>query len=273
MWSIGRECGVAVLDCGRVTALRLRPTGSERDLLDLGPGVHPILPSMLDPRQSSDEPAAHVYVDSRGVWLQVRDGVRGVYVNGRPVRQMAMLRAGDSIFMSGVECVLVGRRPETGGDDAPPRPDARAVLRATAGRHHGRCFPLERECVLGRADDCDIPIDDEAIGARGVSLRVTAKGVRATAAAPGMPVWVNGHPLASGLLVPGDQLVVAGQHRFVVEAARSLGADAPERERRPATRPSTPPKLRRAARRMPWLIVAAILLAGALSLLLLYGAG
>jgi hypothetical protein len=31
--------------------------------------------------------------------------------------------------------------------------------------------------------------------------------------------------------------------------------------------------LRRAARRLPWLIVAAVLLAGALSLLLLYGAG
>ncbi len=273
MWAIGRQRGVGMLDCGRVTALRLRPTGSERDLLDLEPGVHPILPSMLDARQSAGDAIAHIYVDSRGVWLQVRDGVRGVYVNGRPIRQMAMLRAGDSIFMAGVECVLVGRRPEPGGDDVPARADARAVLRAIAGRHHGRCFPLERECVLGRADDCEIPIDDEAIGAREVSLRVTAKGVRATSSTPGAPVWVNGHALSTGLLLPGDQLVVAGQHRFVVEAARPSGLAEAEPERRASGRAPSPPKLRRAARRLPWLIVAAVLLAGALSLLLLYGAG
>ncbi|WP_187770689.1 FHA domain-containing protein [Cognatilysobacter lacus] len=256
-----------------MTALRLRPTGSERDLLDLEPGVHPILPSMLDARQSSVEPVGHVYVDSRGVWLQVGDGVRGVYVNGRPIRRMAMLRAGDSIFMAGVECVLIGRRPESGGEDSAPRSDVHAVLRAIAGRHHGRCFPLERECVLGRAPDCEIPIDDEAIGAREVSLRVTAKGVRATSVTPSAPVWVNGHALGTGLLVPGDQLVVAGQHRFVVEAARASSVVEPERERRPSGRAPSPPKLRRAARRLPWLIVAAVMLAGALSLLLLYGAG
>jgi hypothetical protein len=273
LWSIGRQHGVGVLDCGRVTALRLRPTGSDRDLLDLEPGVHPILPSLLDARQPSSEPVAHIYVDSRGVWLQVRDGVRGVYVNGRPIRQMAMLRAGDSLFMAGVECVLVGRRPEPGGEDSPPRADLRAVLRATAGRHHGRCFSLERECVLGRAGDCEIPIDDEAIGAREVVLRMTAKGVRATSATAAAPVWVNGHPLSTGLLVPGDQLVVAGQHRFVLEAARPSGITEPERERRPSGRPTSQPTLRRATRRLPWLIVAAGLLAGALRLLLLYGAG
>jgi len=256
-----------------VTALRLRLTGSERDLLDLEPGVHPISPSMLDARQAADEAAANIYVDSRGVWLQVRDGVRGVYVNGRPIRQMAMLRAGDSIFMAGVECMLVGRRPDAGGDDAPARSDARAVLRAIAGRHHGRCFALERECVLGRAQDCEIPVDDEAIAARAVSLRVTAKGVRATATTPGAPVWVNGHALTSGLLLPGDQLVVAGQHRFVIEAARPAGMAPPEPEPRATPRAAASPKLPPAARRLPWLIVAAALLAGALSLLLLYGAG
>ena len=263
-----------MLDSGRVTALRLRQTDSGRDLLDLEPGVHPIVPALLDARHGADaEPVAHVYVDSRGVWLQVREGVRGVYVNGRPVRRMAMLRAGDSVFLAGVECVLVGRRPEAVDAATPPRGEGRAVLRAIAGRHHGRCFPLDKECVLGRDAGSDIPVDDEAIGAREVTLRATAKGVRATTATAAAPVWVNGHPLSSALLLPGDQLVIAGQHRFVVEAARPPGFAEPERERRPSGRPPAPPQLRRAARRMPWLIVAAVLLAGALSLLLLYGAG
>ncbi|MGY3264998.1 pSer/pThr/pTyr-binding forkhead associated (FHA) protein [Lysobacter sp. HA35] len=262
-----------MLDSGRVTALRLRQTDPGRDLLDLEPGVHPIVSSMLDGRHAGDtEPVAHIYVDSRGVWLQVRDGVRGVYVNGRPIRRMAMLRAGDSIFLAGVECVLVGRRPESADVAASARTEGRAVLRAIAGRHHGRCFPLDRDCVLGRAADSDIPVDDEAVGPRELTLRATAKGVRATTSTTAAPVWVNGHSLSSALLLPGDQLVIAGQHRFVVEAARPPDVE-PERERRPSGRAPAPPQLRRAARRMPWLIVAAVLLAGALSLLLLYGAG
>ena len=261
-----------MLDSLRVTVLRLRPTDSDRDLLEFEPGVHAILPSTLDARQADDAPIAHVYVDSRGVWLQLREGVRGVYVNGRPIRRMSMLRAGDSVFMAGIECVLIGRRPDPAGSGT-QRSEGRAVLRAIAGRHHGRCFALERECVLGRADDADIPIDDEAIGPREVALHATAKGVRATASTPGAPVWVNGHPLTNALLVPGDQLVVAGQHRFVVEASRPPHEDEPTGERRPNERRAPPAQARRAARRLPWLIVAAVLLAGALSLLLLYGAG
>lgn len=264
---------MGVLDSGRVTALRLRPTDSDRDLLELEPGVHAILPSLLDAGEADGAPIAHVYVDSRGVWLQLRDGVRGVYVNGRPIRRMSMLRAGDSVFIAGVECVLVGRRPDPADAGASIRTEGRAVLRAIAGRHHGRCFALEHECVLGRADDADIPIDDEAIGPREVALQATGTGVRATATTAGAPVWVNGHPLTSALLVPGDQLVVAGQHRFVVEAARPPHVDEPGVGHRGNTPRVATAQARRSARRFPWLILAAVLLAGALSLLLLYGAG
>ncbi|HZX80033.1 MAG TPA: FHA domain-containing protein, partial [Lysobacter sp.] len=142
-----------------------------------------------------------------------------------------------------------------------------------AGRHHGRCFALERECVLGRADDADIPIDDGAIGLREVTLHATANGVRASASTPGAPAWVNGHRLTTALLVPGDQLVIAGQHRFVVEASRPPHAGEPPSERRSAERRGDAAHGERPPRRMPWLILAAVLLAGALSLLLLYGAG
>lgn len=238
----------------------------------LEPGVHALRPGMFDPRlHAVDEPLAHVYVDSRGVWIQLRDGVRGTYVNGRPVRRMAMLRAGDSIFIEGTECLLVGRRPEALPDDAAPRSDTRAVLRAVAGRHHGRCFALDHDCVLGRAPDCDVPLDDENLAAREVTLRATSRGVRARVASQAGLVTVNGHPIHDALLLAGDQLVVAGQHRFVVEASRPLGPSPVAAPRRAADRP-VPPQVRRAARRLPWLLLAAALLAGALSLLLLYGA-
>ena len=40
-----------MLDSLRVTVLRLRPTDSDRDLLEFEPGVHAILPSTLDARR------------------------------------------------------------------------------------------------------------------------------------------------------------------------------------------------------------------------------
>ena len=60
------------------------------------------------------------------------------------------------------------------------RMSPRAVLRAVAGRHHGRCFPLDDDCVLGRSPDCDVPLDDENLAPREVTLRAAAKGVRAS---------------------------------------------------------------------------------------------
>lgn len=266
-----------MLDSGRVTSLRLRPLDSERDVLVLDPGVHALAPALLHGRPGVPEaPLAHIYVDSRGVWLQLADGVRGAYVNGRALRRMAMLRAGDSLFLDGVECVLQGRRP--GSPTAPVSPlrgsDARVVLRCVAGRHHGRCFPLEAGVTLGRARDSAILLDDDAVAEREVDLRLVADGVLADVSGRAGVVAANGYPITRVLLEPGDQLVVGGQHRFVVEAARPAGArskaPAAPPERPPA--PSVQPQLRRAARRVPWLLFAAALLAGALSLLLLYGA-
>ena len=46
---------------------------------------------------------AQVCLDRRGLWLQVPAGARGVHINGRPVQRMAMLRAGDAVYVDGVE--------------------------------------------------------------------------------------------------------------------------------------------------------------------------
>ena len=47
-----------------------------------------------------------ICVDRRGLWLQVPTGMRGVHVNGRPILRMALLRAGDSIYVDGVELLV-----------------------------------------------------------------------------------------------------------------------------------------------------------------------
>lgn len=271
-----RQGVVAVLDCGRVTALRLRLPDTQRDVLVLEPGVHAVSPALLGSPGSSGTPFAHIYVDSRGVWLQLQDGVRGAYVNGRPIRHMAMLRAGDSLFVHGMELAIVGREPVQASSAGSRRAPSvqRCVLRATTGPLHGRCIALERPCVIGRAPDSEARIDDANVAPRHVELAPQEGGVMAAVEQGAGAVRVNGHPFTAGMLRPGDQLVVAGQHRFVLEAPRATWrADEEQATPVPARSRNAPAAKRRRRWRIPWLLVAAVLLAAALSLLLLYGAG
>lgn len=269
--------GVAVLDSDRVTALRLHLPDEQRDALVLEPGVHAVSPALLGVpvAPGRDETIAHLYVDSRGLWLRLREGLRGAYVNGRPIRHMAMLRAGDSLFLQGVEAVVTGRRPEPAeAPRSPPKNAPRCVLRAVGGPLHGRCYPLDRPLVLGRAAECAVVVDDPAVAPYHAEFRTAAQGVVVAVDSDATALQANGHAFTGGLLCPGDQFVVAGQHRFLVEAPRADGCVEPEPAPppRPAARPRTPP-LRRNVRRIPWLLLAALLLAAALSALLLYGAG
>ena len=265
-----------MLDSGGVSALRIRLPESRRDVLLLEPGVHALTPAVIGAVSTArpDEPLATVYVDSRGVWMQVREGLRGAYVNGRPIRHMAMLRAGDTLFLHGHEVVLAGREPEAPPAErvAPRRGAVRCVLRAVGGPLHGRCFSLATAIVIGNTVDSDVRIDDARIAARHVELLPLATGI---AMATGANVAaVNGHRVDDALLLPGDQLVLAGTHRFVVEAPRATVE--PEAEsiapRRASARVAPAPVARRRGWRVPWLLLAALLLAAALSALLLYGA-
>ena len=87
---------------------------------------------------------------------------------------------------------------------------------------------------------------------------------------------VNGVPVRHCWLQPGDQVVFDAQHRFVLEVPLVhrpvLDTEEPtEVEATPEHRPlaSEP---RRRSHRWPWLLLAALLMAGALASLLLFGA-
>jgi pSer/pThr/pTyr-binding forkhead associated (FHA) protein len=214
------------------------------------------------------------------MWLTVAEDARGVHVNGRPVRRMAMLRVGDTVFVDGVEIVLAATRPAP----APPAPgqfpdqdidDPRVVLRGVGGRYHGRSFTLDRPRVVGSSTVSDVRIDDPAFAERHarIGLQDGAIVLRDLGSEEGSVV--NGETLRDALLLPGDQIVFDAHHRFVIEApARAmqrdemlpmLDEDADERvaEARQA--------LGHSARRLPWLLLAALLIAAALSALLLFG--
>lgn len=271
-----------MLDCRRVTILRLRFPNLELADLMLSPGVHAIgrdsdgLPGLVD---DPGHALAQFCVDRRGVWLQLRDGVRGVHVNGRPVRRMAMLRAGDAVYIDGVELLLLGAEPQPADamDAECHQQDLQMVLRGIGGQHHGRCFSLDQPRRVGRAADCDIRIVAPGFAEYHAEIVPHADGAVWRDLGSSTATLVNGHPIHDALLRPGDQVVFDAQHRFVVESpkygvtAMPLPLDDDADDETSPTHPDARPVRPSSARRMPWLLFAALMLSAALSLLLVYG--
>lgn len=275
-----------MLDSPRMDAPKLRFTHDQQRELVLAAGVHPVgrIGEGIDAIGRVDDEAIAIVrfcVDRRGVWLTVAEGAHGVHVNGRPVRRMAMLRPGDAIYLDGAEMLLVSGRPpepvptslQHAPGDAPG--DPRVVLRGVGGQYHGRSFTLEVPRLVGRAADAHVRIDDPAFAERHARLELIGDTIllRDLGSADGSQV--NGLPVRDAILRPGDQVVFDGHHRFVVEAPMATRG-----ERLPTVDDEGPEEageesrlapLRQSARRLPWLLLAALLLAGGLSALLLFG--
>lgn len=221
---------------------------------------------------------AQICLDRRGLWLQVPSGAPGVHVNGRPVQRMALLRAGDAVYVDGVELLLqaparavAGSPASAGGDDHAG--DPRVALRGVGGQHHGRSFTLGPPRLVGAAADADIRIDDPAFPARHALLERRGETVLLRGLGK-EPSLVNGIAMNDAVLGGGDQVVFDGQHRFVVEIptaqAEVLRAAEPEpapAQGREPTRADGPGP----ARRLPWLLLAALLLGLVLGALLWFG--
>ena len=272
-----------MLDCRRVDALRLRfPQRKIPDLV-LSQGVHAIgLDEAGQPAMAGNAAtaAAQFCVDRRGVWLQVCGHGGSLHVNGRPIRRMAMLRGGDSVYLEGVEMLLLGAEPLPIPVENPAdgRADGRAVLRGVGGRYHGQSFGLQERLTVGRSADCAIRVDDMEPAERHAQLEPHAEGAALRDLGTGEGSIVNGHRVRDALLRAGDQVVFAANQRFVLEAPTRGAANPPvavSLDDDPAHEvPGMHPRaaMQSSARRFPWLLLAALLLAGALSLLLVYGA-
>ena len=265
-------------------SLRLRfPDRSYADVL-LGPGVHGIgrVPGGgIGP--VAQDALVQVCIDRRGAWMKTGAGAQGVHVNGRPVRRMAMLRIGDAIYVEGTELLLLGvgsaavdalPAPTGGTGDTGPT-TARILLRGVGGQHHGRSFTLDRPRLVGRGPDCDISIDAPAFPERHARVEVQGDTVLLRDLGSGDGSVVNGEAVRNAVLHAGDQLVFDAHHRFVVEAPGRPGPREPEAEA--SGLPEAVPLAlasghgSRGTHRLPWLLFAALLIAGALSALLLFG--
>jgi hypothetical protein len=221
---------------------------------------------------------AQFCVDQRGVWLQVASGTRGIHVNGRPVRRMALLRAGDAVYADGAEMLLRGEcEPVT----HPPAPqaasdeDMRVLLRGVGGRYHGRCFTLDQPRTIGGDPHSDILIDEPAFADSHARLERHGEKVLLRDLGSAEGTQVNGVTVRHCWLQAGDQLVFEGNHRFVLEVPlnpRIPASHFPQSEERETAEPADASMPERRPRRWPWLLLSALLLGAAISALLLFGA-
>lgn len=219
---------------------------------------------------------ARVCVDRRGIWLQVPTGMRGVHVNGRPVMRMAMLRPGDTIYVDGVEVLLqAGHLPAPRNGAQAGASEPRVVLRGVGGKYHGRSISLSRPVLVGRAREAGIRVDEPVFADRHAQLELHGDRVVLKDLGSAEGSLVNGIAVRDAMLVAGDQLVFDPQHRFVVEVpwtTPQVDEDA-DVDDVPVAADAAASRAHGAPRRWPWLLLAAALIAVALSALLLFGAG
>lgn len=272
-----------MIDFRAVDSLRLRFANHPHPDLMLGPGVHGIgrtAAGTLGLVGDTGSALVQFCVDRRGVWMKLDPKARGIHVNGRPVRQMAMLRVGDAVYVEGVELLLLAARTTANAKLPPSAPaaegDLRTVLRGVGGQYHGRSFTLDRARLVGSGAECDLRIDDPAFAERHARIEPHGDFVLLRDLGGGEGSVVNGEPVRDAVLQIGDQLVFDAHQRFVIESPgrpaspRDVLAQAVEEEP-VVTVQSGSPTLPQTARRLPWLLLAALLIAAGLSALLLFG--
>ncbi|MEO6138572.1 MAG: FHA domain-containing protein [Luteimonas sp.] len=270
-------------------SIKLRFSGPDAVEYPLSPGVHAVGLNGPDGTigvvDDSDSALVRFCVDRRGVWMTVGETAQSVHVNGRPVRRMAMLRRGDAVYVDGFEMLLASGQPvavipsrfdnsseatldlnQADLHDADPR----VVLRGVGGQYHGRSFTLERPRLVGRCAESDVRIDDAAFAERHARIELHGESVVLRDLGSDSGSVVNGERVRDAMLNPGDQVVFNGQHRFVIEApARVVTRDESAHLH---SAPVDDSPLPSTTRRLPWLLLAALLIAAALSGLLLFGA-
>jgi hypothetical protein len=210
-----------------------------------------------------------ISLDRRGWVLQVLPEVTRVYVNARPVRERAILRAGDTLSVGDCRMLLCAD-DAPGNRSAPEMPEQErctVALRAVAGPLSGQVLSLTDRLELGSQGrlPLDLPQGETASLAifwRGGQLHVeTGQALDSR-----YPVRVNGSVVQQAELLPGDQVGI-GTHRFLIDAP---GLEPEPEIVLPEPIPEPLPEDAAGPRgEVWWLIVTAAVLALGIALLLL----
>lgn len=209
-----------------------------------------------------------IHQDRRGWVLQVLPRGNRIYVNARPVRERALLRAGDILSVGDCRMVLCADDGPQGRKPLNVAELDRCIvsLRAVAGPLSGRVQPLQEKLELGPHGrvPLELPQGEQA------SLRVIWRGTQlwleAGQQSERYPLRVNGVVVQEVALLPGDQIGLA-MHRFVVDAPGM--EPEPEIVMAPPAPEHLPEEDAGPRGEVWWLIVTAAVLALGIALILL----
>jgi pSer/pThr/pTyr-binding forkhead associated (FHA) protein len=124
-------------------------------------------------------------------------------------------------------------------------------LKGASGAVINQSFPLGARTVIGRADDCDLRLQQEGVAGRHAEIVAHEGGLTVKRLDPVAEVLLNGQAVESAELASGDEIRIANC-RFLLQAPglrpeKLLTAEAVS-HRRPY---------------LPWLIVVGLLAAAA----------
>jgi hypothetical protein len=204
--------------------------------------------------------------DRRGWVLQVLSPAARIHVNARPVRERALLRAGDVVSVGGCRMLLRDDEDPARREAAPvPQEGCCTVaLRAVGGPLSGRVLSLGDRLELGAQSriPLDLPQGEQA------SLRIFWHAgqlmLEAGQSSASHPLRVNGVVADRLALQPGDQIGLAS-HRFVIDAPGMM----PETPVPELQLPVAPEVVAGPRGEVWWLIVTAAVLALGIAMVLL----
>src|SRR5690348_3541569 len=153
----------------------------------------------------------HAQIERHGARVQLQPCADPVRLNGRPVRDAIVLKAGDTLEFADVRCRAVNTAAEAELEDSSTRMRAtvpRYVLRGVSGPTFGRSFGVGGEMVFGRQADCDVCIPINEISRRHARIRPANGGVLVEDLDSANGSYINGKRIRSGLLHPGEELAL-----------------------------------------------------------------
>lgn len=218
------------------------------------------------------------HVHDHGLWLVRSDTGVHVYVNGRQIRKLAMLRAGDKIHVDGKRYVLhtdsTSQSLESvveNNELSQVTDNTRTILRGVGGVYHGQSFALGKPIVIGSHIDAQIRLSAASAATYHATIQNVDGRLILRHYASDLNTEVNGRVIGDALLQPGDQIAFDHQSRFVLESplvgikhAVGTAETAVEHLQESKARQSS-------IRHLQWVILGAVFISAALVLLLLYG--
>lgn len=209
-----------------------------------------------------------IELDRRGWVLQVLADADRIHVNARPVREQALLRAGDVISVG--ECRLLLRADEEPSERAAltvtDEAGCTAALRAVAGPLSGRVLSIGDGLELGAEGRAPLEMPRGEQVSLHIGWEAGELAARIHSASDRHVLRVNGAVVQNASLQPGDQLALA-MHRFVIDGP---GMQPEPQIVLPEAEPEALPETAAGpAGEVWWLIVTAAVLALGIALVLL----